>query len=355
MRINSFRLFAGLISLAALVVRPAGAAGPASGPEALAEEITVLRAVKPLQLTGEQLPALTTAVTGAQERLAQQAQTDQRALAALKEAVTRARGQLFTHQVDANDPQGAQALVADQPVTAAQRAAAQHGRQLQDELTPSLQRQLSTLLTPAQQAAVVEQGRAMIMAERQAQDRQRQQFQQQMQQRMQQAGAQRGGTSAAPGAGAAAQGGGRGGFGGPGGPGGFGGPGGGFGGPGGGPGGGFGGPGGPGGRGGFGGPGGPTRLLERLRGADTEDEGTPAYQSALAMFDRIRSMPEDQFRQQQASLGQQFQAVMSAPRSAASGADTISAENATGAWVRRYLLSPQAAAALRSLAARSGG
>src|SRR5204863_3994579 len=160
-------------------------------------------------------PALTTAVTGAQERLAQQAQTDQRALAALKEAVTRARGQLFTHGVDANDPQGAQALVADQPVTAAQRAAAQHGRQLQEELTPSLQRQLSTLLTPAQQAAVVDQGRAMIMAERQAQDRQREQFRQQMQQRMQQAGAQRGG--AAPGA--AAQGGGRGDFGGPGGPG----------------------------------------------------------------------------------------------------------------------------------------
>src|SRR5437868_7059550 len=94
MRRNSISPLVGLIGLAALAMRPAGAA-PGSGPEALAEEIGVLRAVKRLQLTPEQLPALSTAVTGAQERLAQQAQNDQRALAALKEPVTRARGQLF--------------------------------------------------------------------------------------------------------------------------------------------------------------------------------------------------------------------------------------------------------------------
>src|SRR5262245_53480634 len=96
MRRNSISLLAGLMGLAVLIARPAMAA-PGGGPEALAEEITVLRAVKPLQLTAEQLPALTTAVKGAEERLAQQQQTDQRALAAMKETVTRARGQLFTH------------------------------------------------------------------------------------------------------------------------------------------------------------------------------------------------------------------------------------------------------------------
>ena len=104
-------------------------------------------------------------------------------------------------------------------------------------------------------------------------------------------------------------------------------------------------------------------MLERLRGADTEDyqrmtrgmarrfgdEGTPAYQNALAQFDQIRSMPDGQFRRQRADLSRQFDTAMSSPRSAANAAASISAENATGTWIRRYLLSPQAPAALKDL------
>ena len=110
-------------------------------------------------------------------------------------------------------------------------------------------------------------------------------------------------------------------------------------------------------------------MLERLRGADTEeyqrmtrgmarrfgDEGTPAYQNALATFDSIRSMPDAQFRRQRADLGRQFDTAMNSPRSAANAAATISTENATGTWIRRYLLSPQAPAALKDLATATRG
>jgi hypothetical protein len=47
---------------------------------------------------------------------------------------------------------------------------------------------------------------------------------------------------------------------------------------------------------------------------------------------------------------------MTAPRSATNAADTISEANATSAWVRRYLLSPQTPTALQALlGAKSGG
>ena len=104
-------------------------------------------------------------------------------------------------------------------------------------------------------------------------------------------------------------------------------------------------------------------MLERMRQADTNayrqlsrsmarrlgDEGTPAYQNAMAAFDRIRSMPDAQFRRQRADLTRQLGAAMTAPRSTQNAALTISVENATRSWIRRYLLSPQAPSALASL------
>jgi hypothetical protein len=323
---------------------PPTAATPASSPAApaevtaLAEEITVLRAVKPLGATSEQLATLRTAVDAAQERLAQQARTDLQALAALREPVMRARQQLLPLDVNLNDPQLSTALMADEQVTTAQRAAAQNQSRVRDEMTASLAQQLQTLLTTAQAGVIVAQGRALLTAERADQDRQRQQRQQQFQRAMATAGAQNGGPA------------GRGG--GPGGMGAAGGTNGGFGGRG----------GGPGGR--LGSPEGMQRMLERLRGADSDqyqrmasrmarqfgDEGTPGYQNALAMFDQVRNMPDGQFRRQRADLAQRTTSAMTASRSPMNAAYTISPQNALETWIQRYLLSPQAPTALKDLA-----
>jgi hypothetical protein len=81
------------------------------------------------------------------------------------------------------------------------------------------------------------------------------------------------------------------------------------------------------------------------------DEGTPAYQRAKSLFDRVRSMPNNQFRRQRSSLAEQFRAGMTAPRTSADPSQTISAENGIESWIRRYLLSPQAPAALKGLSA----
>lgn len=105
-------------------------------------------------------------------------------------------------------------------------------------------------------------------------------------------------------------------------------------------------------------------MLERLRGADANeyqrmsqgmarrfgDEGTPAYQNALSMFDRIRGLPDAQYRRQRGGLTQQLDAALNAPQSAAGAVASVSVENATERWVRRYLLSPRAPAALKDLA-----
>src|SRR5438309_1666613 len=103
---------------AASAPTPAAPAGTASiaptaaDVTALAEEIAVLRAVKPVRATPDQLAALTTAVSAAQERLAQQAKTDNQALAALRDPVNRARQQLLPSDVNLNDPQIAASLQA---------------------------------------------------------------------------------------------------------------------------------------------------------------------------------------------------------------------------------------------------
>jgi hypothetical protein len=292
---------------------------------ALAEEIAVLRAVKPLKLTPDQLTALTTAVTQAQERLAQQTQTDLRVLAALREPAARARQQLLPEGVNLNDPQLGPALMVDQQVTNAQQTAAQDQARLHDELSAALRRQFETFLAPAQAASVVAQGKALLVAERAQQDQQRQQ-------QWQQAMAARGAAPGGPGPGRGGQGVG---------------------------------PGGPGGRGGPG----PQGMMDRLRGMDSDqyqqmshglarrfgDEGTPAYQNALAMTDQIRSMPEAQFQQQRAGIAQQFGAGMASARSGASAAYTISADHAADTWIQRYLLSPQAPVGLKDLAATASG
>lgn len=307
---------------AAPLAVPAVSAAPAGMTRdvaALAEEIAVLQAVKPLKLTADQLVSMTTAVTQAQERLAQQAQTDLRPLAALREPTARARRQLLPEGVDLSDLQLGPALLADQAVTNAQRAAQQNQARLRGELTAALRQQLETLLTPAQVAGIAAQGSAILVAERAEQDRQRAQRLQQFQQ----AAAARGIAPGGPGAGGG-NGGGRGGRGGP------------------------------------GGPGGPQGLMDRLRGMNPDqyqrlsrgiasrfgDEGTPAYQNAVAMMDQIRSMPDDQFRQQRADLAQQLGAGMASANPAA-----ISADHAQDTWIERYLLSPQAPAAFRDLSA----
>jgi hypothetical protein len=299
----------------------AGATSAAGDRAALAEEIAVLRAVKPLKLTPDQLAALTTAVTQAQERLAQQTQTGWRALAALREPTARARQQLLPQGVNLNDPQLVTALMADQQVTNAQRAAAQNQARLRDELSATLRDQFVTLLTAAQVTSVVAQGQAGLVEERATQNQQRQQWQQAM--------AARGAAAGGPGVSSRAYGARRGGWGG---------------------------------SGGRGGPG-PQGMMDRLRGMDSDqyqqmshglarrfgDEGTPAYQNALAMTDQIRSMPEAQFRSQRADLERQISTGMASAQSAARAADTISADHAVDTWIQRYLLSPQATTALKDL------
>jgi hypothetical protein len=308
----------------------AASAGATGDVAALAEEIVVLRAVKPLHLTADQLAALTTAVTQAQERLAQQSQADLRALAALREPTARARQQLIPDGVNLNDPQLGPALLADQQVTNAQRAAEQNQARLRDELSTALRQQFATLLAPDQAASIEAQGRAMLAAERAEQDRQRAQRLQQFQQ----AAAARGVAPGGPGAGGP-NGGGRGGRGGPG------------------------------GRGGQG----PQGMLDRIRGMDSDqyqqmsrglaqrfgDVGTPAYQSALSMMDQIRNMPDAQFQQQRAGLAQQFGAGMASAQSPANAAGSISADHAVDTWVQRYLLSPQSPAALKDLSTAGSG
>ncbi len=331
----------GWIGLAVLMALPAGGAaraaetaaapaapavsaatGPAAAAEAaaLAEEIAVLRAVKALRATPEQLAALEAAARGAQERLTQQTQTDWKTLAALRDPVLQARARLLPLQADPNDPRVVAALGVDQRVSDAQRAAARAQQGLRDELTNSLLQQFETLLTPAQRAAVVGQGRGLVMADRAAQDQQRQARQQQWQRTMGAAGGPAGG---------------------PGGPG--------------------GGPGGGGQAGG--GRNNPSRMLDRMRGANADDyqrmsrgiarrfgdEGTPGYQNALTMMDQTRNMSPGQFRRQAGNLGSQMSAAMAAARSPQNAAYTISAQNAAEAWVRRYLLSPRAPAALKEL------
>ena len=81
------------------------------------------------------------------------------------------------------------------------------------------------------------------------------------------------------------------------------------------------------------------------------DPGTPAYQNAVAMMDQIRNMPDDQFQQQRANLMQQFGAGMAASRAGANSSERISDDHAAETWIQRYLLSPQALAALNDLAA----
>lgn len=316
---------------------PAGATAPARDAAALAEEIAVLRAVKPLRATSDQLAALTAAVTQAHGRLAQQAQADTRALAALRDPTARARQQLLPEGVDLTDPQLTSALTADQQVTNAQRAAEQNQARLRDELAAGLRQQFQTLLTPTQAAAIVTQGRAMLAAEQAEQEKQRQQRMQQWQQAAAARGAGGGPPGGGPGAGPWDRGGG-------------------------------GGPGGPGGRDGRGGPGGrggPQGMMDRIRSMDTAqyqqmtqglarrfgDPGTPAYQNAMAMMDQIRNMPESQYQQQRGGLMQQFAAGMAASQSAANPAATISADHALDAWIQRYLLSPQGPTALADLAA----
>src|SRR5947209_5943701 len=181
----------------ATATAPASATSASQEAAALAEEIAVLRALKPLRPAPDQLAVLTAAVTQAQERLAQQAQMDQRALAALRDSTVRARQQLLPERVNLDDPQIAAALSADQPVTNAQRAAEQNQAGLRDELAAGLRQQFQTLLTPAQAAAIVAQGRAMLVAEQAEQEKQRQQRQQQGQQ----AAGARSAAGGAPGAG----------------------------------------------------------------------------------------------------------------------------------------------------------
>ena len=55
--------------------RAPAATAPATDAAVIAEEIAVLRAVKPLRTTSEQLAALTAAVSAAHDRLVQQAKT----------------------------------------------------------------------------------------------------------------------------------------------------------------------------------------------------------------------------------------------------------------------------------------
>ncbi len=157
----------------------------------------MLRAVKPLGATSEQLAALTAAVETAHGRLAQQANTNLQTLAALRDPVTRARQQLLPLDVNLNDPQLSTALLADEQVTAAQRTdRAEPGAAARAAAWPPWPSNCRTLFTPAQVAVIEAQGRAMLVAQRAEQEQVRQQRQQQFQRAMAATGAPNGGPGA---------------------------------------------------------------------------------------------------------------------------------------------------------------
>jgi hypothetical protein len=292
----------------------------------LAQEIPVIRALQSLQATPEQLAALRNAVDAAHQRLAQQNQAAQASVAALRDPVNRARQQLLSGIATLDEAQLAAALRADEQVTNAQRTAARNAERLQEQLTDSLRKQLVALLTPAQAAAVVSQGRVLEAAERaveeQQEDLRRLQIEQARRAQQLASGSVAGSTRRSSRGGSsdsAAR---------------------------------------------------MQRTIDSMRRMDASryrrtadrtarqfgDPGSPGYQSAIAMFDQIRAMPDDQFRRQRAALIQRAAAMRNATDSPAGAAYTVGSESALDAWIQRYLLSPRAPAVLAELTAtRSEG
>jgi hypothetical protein len=266
-------------------------------PAVLAEQIVVLREVKALRFNPEQLAVLVPAVTKAQKRLAEQAQSDLEALAALRGPVTHAREQLMSPGIDLKDPHLAPALKADQMVTDVQRAAARNQARLRNDLAESLHHQLETLLSPEQATTFVKQ--ALEFAVRVEQDRLRQR------QALEAANGSREADDEAQ----------------------------------------------------------SRALLERFRHLEVEryeqmsrslarrlgGEGTFAYQHAMALFDRVRKMPDGQFNQESAEVAEAA-AVLTRARSVAMASTTTLNGNPLDTWIERYLLSPQSPAALQGLA-----
>jgi hypothetical protein len=293
-----------------------------------AEQIAIVRALAPFQLTRGQLAALRPAVESAQARLTDLDQKEQARLTGQSSALEQARRELL-----AGKGTGSRAL---EQFELARTSAAQRRAALRTELVGSLRRTLSTILNATQTAQMAQAGQVALMTQRMA---------------------------------------GFGGPGGPGGPGGFGGPGGpggpgGFGGPGG-PGGGFGGrrggPGGPG--GGFGGPGGDgggsgNPLIDRLdrvrsmspaefqdllqRGPGRGGERNPQVAEQFAAFmNQVRSLSPSQYLLQRDQLITQFMGRVGPGGPGGPMADDP--EAASNAFVERYLLSPQAPSAVRGL------
>jgi hypothetical protein len=285
---------------------------------AAAEEIAVVRALAPFQLTRSQLATLLPALESARTRLTDLDEKEQARLAGQSAALEQAKSELL-----AGKSTGSRTL---EQFDLARASSAQRRAALKTELVAGLRRTLSTILNPTQTTQLAQSGQVALMTQRMA------------------------------------------GFGGPGGPGGTGGPGG-FGGPGGpgGSGGGFGGrrggPGGPGGDGG--GSGNPMYdRLDRIRAmspAEFQDfsqqgpgrgggRGGPDPQAAeqlTAFMSQVRSLSQSQYLLQRDQLITQLMGQRGP--GGPGGPLANDPEAASSAFVERYLLSPRAPAAVRGL------
>jgi hypothetical protein len=185
MRLNvTIGLLAGLVALMPVAVRaqqsgPAGVADPGGGrtapaasaaaadpaaaaQEALqaAEDLAVTRVIVGLRLTMSQMRTLLPVLEGAQSKLKQQDEEARRALAPLQPRLEETRRALIAGKDASTRAEG---RVAEQI-----RVNAEKRRQLRSDLVSSVRRQLSTLLTAAQQPLLASTARSMEMQQRTA-------------------------------------------------------------------------------------------------------------------------------------------------------------------------------------------
>jgi hypothetical protein len=275
-------------------VTPGAPASPppaAAAQEALAasEDLAILKALAPLQLTRTQLSDLLPALQGAQAKLAELDAKEAAKLAAWRSSLEQARKDLLTGKSS-----GARA--SDQ-FALAQWGSAQKRAGLRGDLVSSVRAALDKILTPAQVAQMAASGQAVVLSQRMASWR----------------GGLGGWGQGVPGAG------------GPGG----------------------GGPGGPGGRGT------PADRLDRIRQMSPAEfdqfaarganrfggQSSPQFQQFTSFMNQVRNMPQSQYVLQRDQLAAQS---FGQGRGGFGAALADNSADAARAFVDRYLLSPRA-------------
>ena len=300
----------GAAGLAAAQSAPAGGEQPAtpSSPPARAlaaaaeealtasEDVAVLKALAPLQLTRTQLSDLLPALQSAQAALTEGEAKEAAKLAARQSSLEQARRDLLAGKGNGGR--------ASEQFALAQWSAAQRRVGARADLVSSLRAALEKILTPAQAAQMAESGQAALLAQRMAGWR---------------GGGPGGwGGSGRPGSGA------RSGSGGPGGPG-----------------------------GGGGGPGGRLDRIREMSPADFQEfsqrqadrfggQTSPQFQQYVTFMNQVRDMPHSQYLLQRDQL-----AAQSFGRGGFGAGAAGNNEEAIKAFVDRYLLSPRAPIVVR--------